>query len=149
MRWRVLVAGLGRWKWRGERDADGEAAAAARVDDEGGVVGLGDGGGDGKAKPEALVAGRPGGGQPLERLQKPGDLAGGYDWPGVSDCQPGPAPAGDLDVNPAAEVVVADRVVDEVGGQPVQQASVTEHGRGADGGVDGQPAGGGLRVSGI
>ena len=59
------------------------------------------------------------------------------------------AAGGDLDADAAAGDVVPDRVVDQVGGQALQQAVVAEYGRGADGGADGQPAGGGFWLEGV
>jgi hypothetical protein len=135
---------------RGEADVDVEPAVRAGVDGEGGVVGFGDGRGDGQAQAEAFVAGGAGGGEPLERLEQPGDLVGGDDRPGVGDRQLGMAGVGsDLDVDPAAGGVVADRVVDQVGGQPPQEAVVAEDGNGADRGADGQPRRSGVRVPGV
>jgi hypothetical protein len=100
------------------------------------VVSFGDGGDDGQVQPEAVGVGGTGGGEPLERFQQPGHLIGGDDRAGVGDRQPGAAVCGgDLDVGLAAWDVVLDGVVDQVGGQSLQQPGVAEDGGGADGGA--------------
>src|ERR1700722_5766032 len=102
----------------GEADADIKAAAAAGADGEGGLVGPGDGRDDGQAEAKAVVASGPLGGQSLERLEKPADLGGGDDRPGVSDRERRAAAARcHINAEIPAGQVVTQRVVDQVGGK--------------------------------
>ena len=53
-----------------------------------------------------------------------------------------------VDVELAAGDVVAQRVVDQVGHEPLEEAGVAEDGRGGDRGADGQPAVSGVWLAG-
>jgi hypothetical protein len=103
---------------------------------DGGGVGGGDGPDDGQAKAVTIAAGRTGT-EPLERLEQAFDVGGMDDLPGAGHRQDGAGLAGlggDLDV-PAGEVV-PDGVVDQVGGQLLEQEGVTIEGGGLDSGPD-------------
>src|ERR1039457_5409888 len=144
------LPGWGDCGGRGKDDLDVEASAAAGVDGEGGVVCFGDGGDDGQAEAEAFVAGGPAGRQALEGLEQPGGLAAGDVRAGVGDLERGVASACcPLDVEPAAGDVVAQRVVYQVGGEPLEQAGVAEDGRGGDREADRQAAGSSVRLAGV
>jgi hypothetical protein len=96
-----------------------------------------DGGGDGQA--EAGSAGLIGSVrvETLEGLEQPLDLSGGYRGAGVGDEQervPVPCSRGDLDL--AAGGVVAQRVVGEVGYEPLGEAGIACGRGGAEFGSD-------------
>src|SRR5581483_11762782 len=78
---------------RREADPELQAAFGRCIDDEDGVVGVGDRLDDGEAEAEpARVAGARTV-EPLERLEDPLELAGGDPRPGVRDREDGPAVA--------------------------------------------------------
>jgi hypothetical protein len=121
----------------------------ARADGEGGLVGPGDGRDDGQAEAKAVVASGPLGAQALERLEEPADLGGGDDGPGVGDREGGAAAVGcHVNAEVAAGQVVAQRVVDQVGGKLPEQAVVTKDGGGGQHGTDGHVAASGVRLAG-
>jgi hypothetical protein len=104
---------------------------------DGGGVGGGDGADDGQA--EAVAAAAAGGtrAEPLEGLEQAVDFDGRDDLPGVCHRQGGAGVAGrggDLDVS--AGDVVPDGVVDQVGGQLLDQEGVAVEGGGLDVGLD-------------
>jgi hypothetical protein len=110
-------------------------------------MGVGDGADDGQAEPVAVRVAGPVVDEPLERLE---ELPGPIRWhcrPGIGDGQDGVVPRGfGADRHAAAGDVVADRVVDEVGGQPLGQVRVAAHDGPAERGVQPQPAACGLRA---
>jgi hypothetical protein len=104
--------------------------------DGGGVRG-GDGADNGEAKAVTVVAAGGARAEPLERLEQAVDLVGRDDLPGAGHRQDGAGvagPGGDLDI-PARDVV-PDGVVDEVGGQLLDQKRVAVEDGGLDVGVD-------------
>jgi hypothetical protein len=121
----------------GEGDINGKAAVGQGPCPDGGAVGGGDGADDGQAQAVAAVAAGGARAEPLEGLEQAVELGCGDDLPGVGHRQDGVTAAGrrgDLDV-PAGDVVL-DGVVDQVGGQLLDQERVpVENGR-LDAGVD-------------
>src|SRR5690349_14059768 len=111
--WYLAVAGTaaGCCGW-GEGDLDGEAAAGPRAGREGGVVRRCDGPGDGQAQAVPVRLACSAGGEPVEGLEEPLDLAVGYRGPGVGHEQDGAAGfEGGHDLDPAAGDVVPDGVI--------------------------------------
>jgi len=99
-------------------------------------VGTGDCRDDGQAEAEAIIVGGPPGGQALERLEEPPDLVLGYDGPGVGDLERRVIAVGrDVNAERAVGDVVAQRVVDQVGGKLAEQAVVAEDGSRGDRGA--------------
>jgi hypothetical protein len=87
---------------------------------------FGDGGDDGQAEAGSAGLIGPARVETLEGLEQPRDLPGGYRGTGVGDeheCVPGPCARGDLDL--AAGDVIAQRVVGEVGYQPLGEAEIS------------------------
>jgi hypothetical protein len=108
---------------------DGESAARAEPDLEAGVVCGGDRADDRQAEPVAVRMAGAVGGEPLERPEELADLVGGHRRTGVGDGQDGVVIAGfGAHLHAAARQVVADRVVDQVGGHPLGQVRVAVHG---------------------
>src|SRR5689334_9063046 len=121
----------------GEGDVDGQAAAGPGLRGDGGGVRGGDGADNGEAKAVTTVAVGGAGAEPLEGLEQAVDRGGRDDRPGVGYRQDGAGvagPGGDLDIS--ARDVVPDGVVDQVGGQLLDQKRVTVEDDGLDVGVD-------------
>src|ERR1017187_7066630 len=122
--------GPSRWKGWNRRAAAGAGGVGAAG---GGGVGL-EGG-----QAEAVAAAAAGGAraEPLEGLEQAVDVGGRDDLPGAAHRQDGAGvagPGGDLDV--PAGGILPDRVVDQVGGQLLDQEGVTVEGGGLDVGLD-------------
>src|SRR5262249_23308028 len=121
------------------RGCAGMAAGGAGLRGEGGGVRGSDGGDNGEAKTVTAVAAGGARAEPLERLEQAVNLRGRDDLPGAGHRQDGAGvagPGGDLDI-PARDVV-PDGVVDQVGGQLLDQKRVTVEAGGLDVRVDGQ-----------
>src|SRR5215469_10028103 len=121
----------------GEGDVDGQAAAGLGLRGDGGGVRCGDGADNGEAQAVTAVAAGGARAEPLEGLEQAVDLGGRDDLPGAGHRQDGVTvggPGGDLDVS--AGDVVPDGVVDQVGGQLLDQERVTVEYGGLDVGLD-------------
>ena len=113
------------WRLEGERDFDGQPAVWARLGAQRGAMGGGDRVDDREAEP--VPAGVVGAGsvKTLERLQQARHLLGGDRGAAVGDRQECVLVAGagrDLDVSLGD--VVADRVVEEVGDQALDESRI-------------------------
>jgi hypothetical protein len=122
----------------GEANPDTQAALWPGVGGNRGVVRVGDGGDDGQADPmpAAVAVAGAGGGQALEGPEQPVDLGGRDHRASVGHRDDGAAVlliGGEVDG--AVSGVVADGVVEQVDGQPFDQAGVAEHRRGAQRGL--------------
>jgi len=110
-----------------ERHADHKAAAGSDVRGQRRVVCVGDREHDGEAEPDALPNVRRIGCEPLERLEEPLKLCWRNRRAGVGDDEDGaPRLGAGCDLDAAADQVVADRVRDEVGGEPPDQVRVAD-----------------------
>ena len=114
----------------GEADFDGEAALRARARGELGAVRGGDRLDDGESQSVSVVVPGTGAAQSLEGLEETLDLFGRDGRAGVRDGHEGAAvagPGGDLDLS--AGGVVADRVVDQVRDQALDQSWIARRRR--------------------
>src|SRR4029450_5828744 len=101
------------------------------MDFEGCAMSLRDRVHDGQPKPDPATVACALGAIPLERLQQPLDLACGNEGPTVRYRYHGvPAASFNGHVDVAARLVVGDRVVQEVGDQPLHEAAIALGGRG-------------------
>src|SRR5215831_16857051 len=116
----------GLWRGWGEGDIDGQAAAGPGLRRDGGGVRGSDGADDGEAKTVTAIGAGGARTEPLERLEQAVNVRGRDDLPGAGHRQDGAGvagPCGDLDI-PARDVV-PDGVVDQVGGQLLDEKRVT------------------------
>ena len=110
----------------GKADVDLEPAPGPRLGPEKRAVCNGDRLHDGKAEPDP-VAQRPGARiQSLEGLEQAPHLGRRDDRPRVGNREDGASrPGTSCDLDPPVDDVVADRVRDEIGGEPLEQVRVT------------------------
>src|SRR4029450_1295315 len=111
------LAGVG---WQLHPDL--QAAIGQGLGGGGAAVGGGDRADDGQAETGAAVGAGAVGLQSVERLEQGRDLVGGNEGAAVGDRDKGHgAGVAGVDLDPAAGLVVADGVLDQVGDQPLQQ----------------------------
>jgi hypothetical protein len=124
----------------GEADLDVEAAPGPGSGGDGGAVGVRDRAHDREPEPEAVRAARPGSVESLERLEEPIELVRRDLRAGVPDGEDGAVvERRGREADAAAVDVVADRIAQEVGDEPLDQAWVAGRARRLDGRVERQP----------
>src|SRR6266516_843571 len=110
---------------RGKADLDVQAAFGTGVGAEGCLVGGGDGPDDGQAKSVPVAVAGAGGGEPLEGLEEPVDFGGRDGCAAVGYQQDGAVvPHASGNFNRAGRCVVLHRIVEDVGGEPLNQVGV-------------------------